>query len=656
MPDTSTAGINVGDAVVNFVGDMTQLDAGVDKLNARIESGMSRASVNVNQFGSALDDAGQKADDAADEVDQSMKKSTGSIREARGETMLLGEAFGVHLPREVRTFVAEMPGVNQALNAAFSATAVFFLIEALVQGTEKLADWISSVAIFTSAMKESDAAIATMNKTLEQDATDFEKAQKALNDFGKSASELAGERVKTLGVERDALESKFAQEEAQLKAMGGDYKTYGKTIDEVGGQVQETFHKLQAVRAELALAMKEAAAEDEKDAKKSADEWEKAADTRVRVSQHALDVVASNAALEDKAVTNSIKVQEAEYASLGATVEKVTPGFVSDFQKMIEAQMKARDAAHFFGQETRGELQEALDLAVKKFIDLKNGGEATTAQLEAAGQAVIKLRVELNNFGAANPVASVNTDLMKMVLNLDTAEKAATVFGSELNEAFIKAATGSESWSKAMEKSAGSALSSLSQWCTANAMAQLAQGLSWAANPVTASLAPGAFEAAAEWEAAALATGIAGAAIAGSTSGGGGGGSYSGTGTSGNVTSGGGAAPGPASTVTKLSGGGLINQQTLAMIGDSASGGNASEAVLPLENDEVMGRLADAVVSRMGGGVGPGGSSHTFNGSFFGQLRHSDLKRLTRQINQAVNKGTATLKSTQTGRVIKRSA
>lgn len=107
--------------------------------------------------------------------------------------------------------------------------------------------------------------------------------------------------------------------------------------------------------------------------------------------------------------------------------------------------------------------------------------------------------------------------------------------------------------------------------------------------------------------------------------------------------------------MTKLSGGGLVSVPTMAMIGDSAAGGSANEAVLPLDNDETMGRIADAVVSRMSGG-GPGGGSHTFNGTFFGQLKHSDLNKLTRQINQAVNKGTVTLKSTQTGRIIKRSA
>jgi hypothetical protein len=54
--------------------------------------------------------------------------------------------------------------------------------------------------------------------------------------------------------------------------------------------------------------------------------------------------------------------------------------------------------------------------------------------------------------------------------------------------------------------------------------------------------------------------------------------------------------------------------------------------------------------------MGGGGGNNTINHTSFGQLRHSDLKRLTKQINQAMNEGTATLNSTKTGRVVKRSA
>lgn len=567
---------------------------------------------------------------------------------ARGEAALLGETFGIHLPREVRTFVAEMPGVNTALQAAFSATAVLFLIEALTQGTEKLADWISSAVIFTQSMKESDAAIASMNKELEKDAEDAAKANKALADFGKSASQLANERVKALGGEKDALEAKFAQEQAQLKEMGGDYKTYGKTIDETGSQLQETFHRLQTVRAELALAMKQGAEEDQKDFKKSSDAAEKAADIRIKVSQHALDVVASNAALDQKAVTDSIKAQEAEYASLGATVEKVTPGFVSNWQLMIEAQMKARDAAHYFGQETRGELQEALDLAIHKFTDLKNGGQATDEQLTAAGVAVVKLRVELNNFGAATvPTVRGLSDVLDMTKQLSQAEVG---FGDAYGAALAKVVTGEASIGQAMKQATGEIIEQYGERALVAGMMDLGMGFAALAGfDYTSAMQY--FEASGILLAVGAGATAGGAAIAGAgSSSGGSGGSYSGTGTT-SVTSGGGSAPGPASTTTRLAGGGLISAPTLAMIGDSPSGGAANEAVMPLDSPEAMAKIAAALGPHLGGG----GNTH-FNMHVKGMISDADTKRLTKKISKMVKASTATLHSTATSRIIKRSA
>ena len=64
-----------------------------------------------------------------------------SMYQARGEAGLLGEALGIHLPRHVRSFIAELPGVGVALSAAFQATAVLFIISAVVELIEKMAEW-----------------------------------------------------------------------------------------------------------------------------------------------------------------------------------------------------------------------------------------------------------------------------------------------------------------------------------------------------------------------------------------------------------------------------------------------------------------------------------------------------------------------------------
>src|ERR1017187_7456025 len=60
-----------------------------------------------------------------------------SMRDARGSMMLLGEEAGVHIPRELRTLIAELPGVGAAfaalvpiVGAAFAVGMVFKWVEA----------------------------------------------------------------------------------------------------------------------------------------------------------------------------------------------------------------------------------------------------------------------------------------------------------------------------------------------------------------------------------------------------------------------------------------------------------------------------------------------------------------------------------------------
>src|SRR5437660_134608 len=111
----------IGDAVLRFIGDSTQLDTKFDEVQPNAEKAFIPAA-------EVVEEAGQR-----------MKFS---MHEAKGEVRLLGEAFGIHLPRHVSNFVATLPGVGEAMSAAFSATAILFIAEALVKATEKLSNFI----------------------------------------------------------------------------------------------------------------------------------------------------------------------------------------------------------------------------------------------------------------------------------------------------------------------------------------------------------------------------------------------------------------------------------------------------------------------------------------------------------------------------------
>ena len=134
--------LNVGDAVMSFLGDTTNLDQAFSRIVDGADKAMSAASDSVGDFTevlnnsrsdvdawnetlvSAMHDAGDAGKEAGEEVASGMEKARSTTYEARGEAALLGEAFGIHLPRHVRSFVAELPGIGTALSAAFAATAV----------------------------------------------------------------------------------------------------------------------------------------------------------------------------------------------------------------------------------------------------------------------------------------------------------------------------------------------------------------------------------------------------------------------------------------------------------------------------------------------------------------------------------------------------
>lgn len=172
-------------------------------------------------LGEELDATGDNAENAGEKIEEAGKLSARSLREAKGEAGLLGEMFGIHLPRHVRSFVAELPGVGSALQAAFAATAVLFLIEALVKGSEKLSEWISNTFIFTQAMKDGEQAVKDQNKTLLALAEQLDKDTEALARFGKTQGELKSDKVKEL---REEIAKNLAEFEKASKAAK-DYAT-----------------------------------------------------------------------------------------------------------------------------------------------------------------------------------------------------------------------------------------------------------------------------------------------------------------------------------------------------------------------------------------------------------------------------------------------
>src|SRR5437899_2782563 len=157
--------VDAGDVVLSAIIDLSQPNAALDQLSTNVTTKLGQPRDELGRFTNAFGATGAAAQAAAndasalderflnlgrsvsgvkqplDDAGKGAELSAKQMREARGEAGLLGELFGIHLPRHVRTFLAEIPGVGIALQGAFAATAVIFLIEALVKGIEKIDEW-----------------------------------------------------------------------------------------------------------------------------------------------------------------------------------------------------------------------------------------------------------------------------------------------------------------------------------------------------------------------------------------------------------------------------------------------------------------------------------------------------------------------------------
>jgi hypothetical protein len=274
--------ISVGDAVLSFVGDTSQLDAKFASIGPKAQAAFGPASDAAEEFGKAANEAG-------DEVEDAGKRTASSMREAKGEVALLGEEFGIRLPRHVRSFLAELPGVNGALSTAFSGTAVLFLLSALSQVVSKVDEWIKDTFIFTDAMKHAQevtnqmqqaaiAHVATMEKLHTAYVAMGENPLDKLRDEQVKAAQEAGDYHDAVIRATKALETLQNQKPKEQDETGWwtqDIHAMGewqKKMVDAQATLQTFIQKSQEADAKKMSADRESNQADTKDAEKAAQE------------------------------------------------------------------------------------------------------------------------------------------------------------------------------------------------------------------------------------------------------------------------------------------------------------------------------------------------------------------------------------------------
>jgi hypothetical protein len=168
-------------------------------------------------FQSGLADAARAARTSFQEIkdgaNEMGRATSGSMMEARHGVMLLGEEFGVHLPRGVTTFLASLGPVGTAMQAAFPFLAIAvgatFLIEKLMKIGEE-------------AGKSGQAWTAISDDV----AKWGENSKKELLDVQIQLDKLNGDKLKELGDTLKRIDL------TTLDHLKGEFDGLGKKVDE----------------------------------------------------------------------------------------------------------------------------------------------------------------------------------------------------------------------------------------------------------------------------------------------------------------------------------------------------------------------------------------------------------------------------------------
>ena len=149
--------------------------------------------------------------EATSETQRFSKQMRAEMNEAKASIALVGEQIGVNLPRHLRGFVAQMPGVAKAMSAAFDAVAVIALIHIVVEAGEKVAEFIKKNEEAAAKSKEAWAKIhdSVHESNLELELSTI-KIQNSLAKLEHKPENKLAEALKEAAIEAERLNDKLS--------------------------------------------------------------------------------------------------------------------------------------------------------------------------------------------------------------------------------------------------------------------------------------------------------------------------------------------------------------------------------------------------------------------------------------------------------------
>ena len=196
--------------------------------------------------------------DATAETKKFAAEMRAQSKEAQGGIALLGDEIGIRLPRHLRSFVTELPGVASAMSAAFSTIAIIGLINIVVEAGKKVYEFIQKNEEAAKKNKEAwQGAIQPINDTndkLELTKTKLDNAiaklehkpQNKIKQAIEEATVAADELGRHLDTDIKKIATALKDEQAGWFSQHFLHQTGANGAVSISSDVEDKFNQISA--------------------------------------------------------------------------------------------------------------------------------------------------------------------------------------------------------------------------------------------------------------------------------------------------------------------------------------------------------------------------------------------------------------------------
>jgi hypothetical protein len=661
----SGQGINVGDAVLSFIGDTTRLDATLAALPGKAKAAGDATADAFSGFDEVVDESAGGVEGLGKQAVVTGQQIETSMRGAREQVRFLSEEAGIRLPRAMAGLVSELPGVGSALNLAFSATAIIFAAQKVDELTKKMFDYINAKENAFAASQLA-ALVAENNEYVRQNQL-LDEADKALTSALDTRTTLQKLTTQLLDQQMQLTEASKIDESEVLndKRVAALKEQIRLTEVLIEQQKQANADKAEAEAIKQIVQyqsflneVQERYNRNAEEAKQQTEELNKTLEKTAKdIKEIPADVITPDAVkhiLEMRQAAQSLGVTlRSDLTARLREAEAAKNAFIAVMGDKDTAQLALFDAAitkaglavKTFGVQSLQSKEEAnkaaLGMAESELAEARAHG-ANTKAIEQEIAALKKIQGDLKR---EQIEATKTKDVLSQLEN--SAQQSMTAVGNAVASAMQGMLSHQENFGKAMEKAV---LSMIAQQAQAWGAYFLSLGTGMMFVPGGQAQGAGLIAEGLALEALAGVLGAVGSRVGSGTGTGSSGGNPNGGGNGGNnfaygsSVSNTGSQAGSGRTnvsVQAFADGGLVTKPTLALIGE-----DGPEAVVPLSGRGGSGGDSDGVVQH-----------HThFNINVKGMISPDNLSKVCTQISKRVSRGQATLNSSSSFKTTKRGA